>query len=524
MPGSQSIVYSAISVPKRVRSACHRPLGSFTTFTSSLSARYLLGLVNPYTVVAAAIAGAALAYHAGAEETVAYNKALILSGNAAGATSDQLAQYARNISQVTGTQGAAAAAVVAVAQSGAVTSENLQRAAQAALAFEKATGTAIDTTVKHFQELAKSPLEATLKLNEGMNFLTVSVYEQIKALQEQGKSTEAANLAQKTYADTLSSRSAEILKNVGFIEERWLAVMAAIQNARDVLLQATSPRINPVPVVGTVDLSNTSQVLNNLPSHTRVTGVTNLATQSNLAYGGGFLTGFGSLAPLSSVGLASGQVTGNLPSYTRVTGLTDIATQAQLSLTGGYLTGFGTFAALNSINLTDATKVLGNLANARVAGLGALALLASLDLGSSTYVVGALAANRIAAGALAVGVTYSDFIYADQVMAGEVAIGNSNVRLELGGTDTPNVAVYVRRNTGAAVPGASISFRDNAAIGGIGPFMYFDANGRNYALQIDDGGNNSDPAAPALLFIDGQNRHCAGYQQIIEGGRNDGQL
>ncbi len=300
--------------------------------------------------------------------------------------------------------------------------------------------------------------------------------------------------------------------------------MATIQNARDVLLQATSPRINPVPVVGTVDLSNTSQVLNNLPAYTRVTGVTNLAIQNNLAYGGGFLTGFGSLAPLSSVGLASGQVTGNLPSYTRVTGLTDIATQAQLSLTGGYLTGFGTFAALNSINLTDATKVLGNLANARVAGLGALALLASLDLGSSTYVVGSLAANRIAAGALAAGVTYSDFIYADQVMAGEVAIGNSNVRLELGGADTPNVAIYVRRNTGAAVPGASISFRDNAAIGGIGPFMYFDANGRNYALQIDDGGNNSDPAAPALLFIDGQNRHCAGYQQIIEGGRNDGQL
>lgn len=193
--------------------------------------RYLVGLVNPYVLLGGAVLGVVAAYTAGQKEAENYNRAIILSGNASGTSAGQLQAYAKSISAVVGTQSAAAEAIALVAQSGSVASANLEKFTQSALIFEKATGQAVGETVKQFEELGKSPLEASIKLNERYNFLTTSVYEQIKALQEQGKATEAAALAQKTYSDTLSSRGTQILENIGYIEQAWNAVTGAIKGA-----------------------------------------------------------------------------------------------------------------------------------------------------------------------------------------------------------------------------------------------------------------------------------------------------
>lgn len=205
---------------------------------------YLLGLINPYTVVAAAIGAIAFAYAQGSKEADAYNKALILTGNASGSTAGQLQAYAQQISAVVGTQGKAAEAVTAFAASGRVANENLKDFAQTAIQFERATGTAIDETVKKFVELRNAPLAASLKLNEGTNYLTESLYRQIKALEDQGRATEAASLAQKAFNDSQTDRSAEIVRNLGSFERGWLAIKDAIKGAADAALsvgRATLP-------------------------------------------------------------------------------------------------------------------------------------------------------------------------------------------------------------------------------------------------------------------------------------------
>ncbi|MGO4479961.1 phage tail length tape measure family protein, partial [Massilia sp. 2TAF26] len=53
---------------------------------------YVVGLINPFTLAAAAAAALAVAYHEGSKEADAYAKALILTGNAAGSTADQLSE------------------------------------------------------------------------------------------------------------------------------------------------------------------------------------------------------------------------------------------------------------------------------------------------------------------------------------------------------------------------------------------------------------------------------------------------
>ena len=197
---------------------------------------YVVGLVNPFTVAAAAGAALAYAYSQGSKEADSYNKALITTGNAAGTNAAQLKAYAQEISAVVGTQGKAAESLAALASTGKIGAESLKEAAQAAVQYERATGQALDKTADQFASLRNEPLAAVLKLNDGMNFLTDSTYKQIKSLEEQGKTAEAANVAQRAFADTLAGRAGEMERNLGSVERGWLKVKDAAKGAWDAIL------------------------------------------------------------------------------------------------------------------------------------------------------------------------------------------------------------------------------------------------------------------------------------------------
>jgi phage-related minor tail protein len=102
--------------------------------------------------------------------------------------------------------------------------------------MEKATGQAIGKTVEQFKELARSPADAAAKLNEQYNFLTASIYLQIKALEDQGRAMDAANLAERTYADALKTRAQSVVDNAGIIEKAWRGITGAAKSAWDAML------------------------------------------------------------------------------------------------------------------------------------------------------------------------------------------------------------------------------------------------------------------------------------------------
>ncbi len=196
----------------------------------------LLGLINPYTLLAAAVAAAVAGYAIGSREVDEYNKALITTGNAAGTTAGQLQQQARSIAAIVGTQAAAAEALAALAGTGRVAASDLEQFAMVAVKAQRTLGIEVAETAKQFADLGKDPVDASRKLNESTNFLTLAIYEQIKSLKEQGRETEAAALAQKTFADVLDSRTNQITNNLGFIERGWLAVKDAVKSAGDAIL------------------------------------------------------------------------------------------------------------------------------------------------------------------------------------------------------------------------------------------------------------------------------------------------
>lgn len=198
---------------------------------------YVAGLVNPFTVAAASAAGLALAYYQGSEEADGYRNALILTGNAAGTTAGQLQAAAQSVSATSGvTQAAAAEIVTALAQTGKIGANNLGVIADAAARMERAVGDTVAESVKQFSELGAAPVAASIKLNETTNYLTESVYHQIKALEEQGRTAEAGALAQTAWADAMGSRADEILGNLGTIERSWLGLKDAAKGAWDAML------------------------------------------------------------------------------------------------------------------------------------------------------------------------------------------------------------------------------------------------------------------------------------------------
>jgi hypothetical protein len=185
---------------------------------------------------AAALGALAVAYNEGAKENDAYVRALALSNNAVGVSADSLATLAREIDGVVGTQAKAAEVLARLAGGGRVAAENLGRFAATAIEVERTLGVSVEDTVKAFESLGRSPVEASLKLNEAHRYLTAEIYNQIKALEDQGRTSDAAALAQGAYADAMDRAAGRVRDNLGTMERAWDGLKRLAKEAWDAML------------------------------------------------------------------------------------------------------------------------------------------------------------------------------------------------------------------------------------------------------------------------------------------------
>ncbi|HEK2227658.1 TPA: phage tail tape measure protein [Pseudomonas aeruginosa] len=197
------------------------------------AARGVIGVLAPIGLLAAAVGGVTAAAYLGSKEQGEYNKALIMTGNYAGTSASGLGEMARQVSNTVGTTGAAAEVLATLAGKGDLASESFVAITQAALSMEEATGRAVGDTVAEFVRLGEDPVKASKALNEQYNYLTASVYSQIKALEEQGDHAGAVKLATEAYADAINQRTPKILENLGWIERAWDGVARAAKRAWD---------------------------------------------------------------------------------------------------------------------------------------------------------------------------------------------------------------------------------------------------------------------------------------------------
>ncbi|HBT4720145.1 TPA: phage tail protein [Klebsiella quasipneumoniae subsp. similipneumoniae] len=198
---------------------------------------YVLGLINPVTLAAAAVGVLGLAYYKGSQEQDEFYKSLTLNGNLVGKTTVQLADMAARVSVVANsTTGVTAATLNQIVSSGKVAAESLERVTTAVVEISEATGIATEKLVGDFNDIAADPVAAITKLNDQYHFLTLATYNQIKALQDEGNQQDAARVATDAYANAMQQRANDIHQNLGILERAWDSLAKTAKGAWDAML------------------------------------------------------------------------------------------------------------------------------------------------------------------------------------------------------------------------------------------------------------------------------------------------
>ncbi|HHX5674767.1 TPA: phage tail length tape measure family protein [Klebsiella pneumoniae] len=205
------------------------------------NAKKLTGFLNPMTIgigaLIAVVGTLAYAWYKGSQEQQEYNKTLIMTGNIAGATAGKLADMASRVASDTGNPiGDVAAILNDVVSSGKIAADSIEMVTHAIVSMTDASDIAAGSLVSDFEKIAANPVSAVTELNEKYNFLTLDIYRQIQALQEQGKTQDAAALATQEYSKMLEERSAKLSDNLGLFESAWKTLGDTAKGAWDAML------------------------------------------------------------------------------------------------------------------------------------------------------------------------------------------------------------------------------------------------------------------------------------------------
>ena len=211
---------------------------SFNGFGNAL--RGVTSLISPTRLALGGLgvsaAAVALAYKQGSSEADGYHRALVMTGNTAGVTASQMSDMAKAVGDITGGQHAASQALTEITATSKVAGESLQQFTQMAVDLERYAGQPVKNTAAELAKLGDEPVKASIKLNEQYHYLTDSVYQQIKALEEQGRKDEAAALAQKTYASEMAERAATLKGQLGTLERAWQSLGSMATKAWNAML------------------------------------------------------------------------------------------------------------------------------------------------------------------------------------------------------------------------------------------------------------------------------------------------
>ena len=198
--------------------------------------QYVLGLINPFTVMAGAVAAFGYAAYQGAEESRQLQNALLATGHAAGVTSGELESAIQNIGSVSGRFSEARDAAMAFSKTVSnIDTEHVQEAIQTISDTAFVTGKSVDEIAQKFSALNGTPVEAAMALQKEMFHLDVATLKTIASLEKQGRNLEAMELLLHRTKDASSDARARMVANAGYIERAWYAVKDAIMSAWNAL-------------------------------------------------------------------------------------------------------------------------------------------------------------------------------------------------------------------------------------------------------------------------------------------------
>jgi lambda family phage tail tape measure protein len=205
---------------------------------------YLMSLVNPFTVAAAAAGSLALVYYDAEKEVSAFNKALFSGSANSGQTSASLAKISKDTASITGNLSQAKDAVVALAASSGLSQVQFKNLAEASASISEFTGKGAGEVAKSLGDMGDNATKAAEKISAQYGLLTSAQYEVIVALDNQGKKQEALDSLSESLNQNAQERLKKYRESLSEIERDWNDIGTAISNAYSNVKSSLFPDLN----------------------------------------------------------------------------------------------------------------------------------------------------------------------------------------------------------------------------------------------------------------------------------------
>ncbi|MEX0292549.1 phage tail tape measure protein, partial [Pseudomonas putida] len=194
---------------------------------ASALGEYVVGLVNPFTLAAAAVGTLAAAMVASQSQFNDYNRAVLGSGSAIGFAADKLGSLATTLA---GGRyfSEANEAVLSLAQSGRVTGETFEEVARAATQLSAATGKSASDFADQLSSAKGGVAELALEYSNKYGVITQSTMDQIRALEDQGDRMGAIKALAGSVADEMTQRNQEMVESTRGLVAVWNDVRSSV--------------------------------------------------------------------------------------------------------------------------------------------------------------------------------------------------------------------------------------------------------------------------------------------------------
>lgn len=188
----------------------------------------LLGLINPYTLTAAAAVALGAAVYQGSQETGRFNRAIQMSGNYAGVTAGSMREMASAAALIgRGSLGNARQAVESLVATGQISKETIESLSATMVEMSRVSGESMDDISKDYARMPDGVLKWAEEHNRSMNFMTLAQWDYIRALEETGNREAAMQATSEALHSYLGSQAAQ---NVGILERAWKGLKSAISS------------------------------------------------------------------------------------------------------------------------------------------------------------------------------------------------------------------------------------------------------------------------------------------------------
>lgn len=187
----------------------------------------LMGMINPWTLLAGAAVAFGIAAYQGGQETERLNRTIRLTGNYAGVTAGSIREMSAATAGVSGGGlSKARQAVEALVATGQISKETISSLSDTMLELQRVSSQSMDDISKDFARMPEGVTKWAEEHNRSMNFMSLAQWDYIRALEETGNRQAAMQATSQALHDYLGG---EAPQKLGYLERAWKGVKAAVE-------------------------------------------------------------------------------------------------------------------------------------------------------------------------------------------------------------------------------------------------------------------------------------------------------